>query len=164
MFEMNTVALPPEIMCWGPFSILTIFAERVDNEKSRFGVPLVSRRLQLFVPPIVLDRASQVPLHRQIHDQIAQAIRASAVDYEARLPSTRTMATLLGVSRNTVLSAYENLVADDLARGERGSGMRINTRRKKTLHGLRQVIRAAGYPVRVLALADPDGNPLTINF
>jgi GntR family transcriptional regulator / MocR family aminotransferase len=124
----------------------------------------VSRRLQLFVPPIALDRASDVPLHRQIHDQIAQAIHAGTIGYEARLPSTRVMARLLRVSRNTVLSAYADLAAGDLARGKRGSGMRINTGREKTPPGLRHVIRAAGYPARVLALADPDGNPLIISF
>jgi DNA-binding FadR family transcriptional regulator len=74
------------------------------------------------------------------------------------------MAGLLHVSRNTVLSAYDDLAADDLARGERGSGIRINTGRKKTANGLRHVIRAARYPTRVLSLADPDGNPLAINF
>jgi DNA-binding transcriptional regulator YhcF (GntR family) len=162
MLETNTVALPPEIMLLG--SSFTIFAKRVDNEKSHFRGPLVSRRLQLFAPPIVLDRASPLPLHRQIHDQIAQVIGGGAVDFEARLPSTRAMAKLLGVSRNTVLAAYDNLAAEDLARGERGSGMRVNTGRRKASHGLRQVIRAARYPARVLALSDPDGNPLVINF
>ena len=73
------------------------------------------------------------------------------------------MARLLGVSRNTVLAAYDDLAADGLARGERGAGMRINAA-AMTLSGLRHVIRAAGYPARALALADPDGNPLTINF
>jgi DNA-binding transcriptional regulator YhcF (GntR family) len=134
------------------------------NEKVHLRGPLVSRRLPLFVPPIVLDRASRLPLHQQIHDQIARAIRGGAVDYDARLPSTRVMAGLLRVSRNTVLAAYDDLAADDLAHGERGSGMRINATRKKTLHGLRHVIRAARYPTRVLTLSDPDGNPLTVNF
>jgi DNA-binding transcriptional regulator YhcF (GntR family) len=124
----------------------------------------VSRRLPLFVPPIVLDRASPLPLHRQIHTQIAQAIRGGAMDYEARLPSTRVMATLLGVSRNTVFAAYDNLAADDLERGERGSGMRINAYREGAPSGLRHVIRAARYPARVLTLSDPDGNPLNVNF
>lgn len=124
----------------------------------------MSRRLPLFVPPIVLDRASQLPLHRQIHDQIAQAIRLGAVDYDARLPSTRAMAKLLDVSRNTVLAAYDDLAADDLVQGQRGSGMRVNTRGNNRAVGLRHVIRAAGYPVRVLAMADPDGNPLILNF
>ena len=141
---------------------MTMIAELLDNEKSHLREPLVRNRLKLFVPPIALDRASGIPLHRQIHRQIAQAIRSGAVEYEARLPSTRVMAGLLCVSRNTVLAAYEDLAAEDLVRGEHGSGMRI-TRRNEKIFGLRQVIRAAGYPARVLALTDPDGNPLYIN-
>jgi len=33
-----------------------------------------------------------------------------------------------------------------------------------TWFGLQRVIRAAGYPARVVALKDPDGNPLYLNF
>jgi DNA-binding transcriptional regulator YhcF (GntR family) len=112
----------------------------------------------------MLDRASDVPLHRQIHQQIARAIRSGAAHYEARLPSSRTMARLLGVSRNTVLAAYEELAADGLARGKRGARMRVDNSPPATLFGLRRVLRAARYPARVLTLADPDGNPLFINF
>jgi len=141
----------------------------MDNEKSQTSEPRakqqphVKRRLELFVPPISLDRASKVPLHRQIHLQIAPAIRSGSIQYAARLPSTRIMAGLLGVSRNTVLAPYEDLAADGLARGERGAGMRVNGAATASF-GLRHVIRAASYPTRVLAVADPDGNPLYINF
>ncbi|HEX4134940.1 MAG TPA: GntR family transcriptional regulator [Bryobacteraceae bacterium] len=78
----------------------------------------LKRRPQLFIPPIALDRVSAVPLHRQIYGQIADAIRSGAVQYVARLPSTRVMAALLGVSRNTVLAAYEELAVEGLAQGE----------------------------------------------
>lgn len=112
----------------------------------------------------MLDRASKLPLHRQIHRQIARAIRDCKVPYEARLPSSRVLARILGVSRNTVLAAYDDLVAEGLARGERGAGMRVAAGPAMTLFGLRHLIRAAGYPARTLALVDPDGNPLIINF
>jgi DNA-binding transcriptional regulator YhcF (GntR family) len=124
-----------------------------------------NRRREFFVPSIVLDRASEVPLHQQISRQIAQAIRGGAVRNQARLPSTRAMANLLGVSRNTVLAAYDELAADALIRGERGAGMRVNhgaSSPEMSWFGLRQVIRAAGYPAKVLALEDTDGNPLYI--
>lgn len=123
--------------------------------------------MRLFLPPVMLDRASPVPLHRQIHHQIARSIRESAIDREARLPSTRVMAKLLRVSRNSVLAAYEELAADDLIRGERGAGMRITNAapvRETTSLGLRLVIQDAGYPARILQLADPDGNPFYINY
>jgi len=61
------------------------------------------------------------------------------------------------------LRPYENVAADGLARGERGAGMRVNGAAASSF-GLRHVIRAARYPARVLATADPDGNPLYINF
>lgn len=125
------------------------------------------RRRELFVPPIVLDRASRAPLHRQIYHQIARAIRNGSIPIEARVPSTQVMARLLRVFRNTVLAAHDDLAADGLVSGERGAGMRVNGTAsvpKLTLFGLRHVIRAAGYPARVLALADPDGDPFYISF
>jgi hypothetical protein len=33
-----------------------------------------------------------------------------------------------------------------------------------TWFGLRQVIRAAGYPARSVALAAPDGNPIYLHY
>jgi len=138
----------------------------VENEKSHLGGHFL-RRPQLFLPPISLDKKSPLSMQRQIHQQIGQAIRGGAIPYEARLPSSRTMARLLGVSRNTVLAAYDELVAEDLIRGERGAGMRVNrgsTVPDVTLFGLRQVVEAANYPARVLALEDPDGNSLYIRF
>lgn len=129
----------------------------------------MSRRPEFFVPEIVLDKASRVPLYGQIYRQIAGAIRSGTIHYGTRLPSTRVMARLLGVSRNTVLAAYDDLAADDLVRGERGAGMRVNGAAQldgsgPTWFRLRDVIRASGFPARVLALEDPDGNPLKIQY
>ncbi|STW66128.1 transcriptional regulator [Klebsiella michiganensis] len=38
----------------------------------------------------------------------------------AKLPATRELARLLGVSRNTVVSVYERLYADDLIETRQG--------------------------------------------
>lgn len=124
----------------------------------------MSHRRELFVPSIDLDRASSIPLHRQIYHQIARAIRSGAIPRNARLPATRVMARLLRVSRNTMLIAYDDLAADNLIRGKRGAGMWVNGDApvELTWFGLRHVIRAAGYPARILTLADPDGNFLYI--
>ena len=75
------------------------------------------------------------------------------------------MAKILGVSRNTVLAAYEELAADGLIRARRGSGTRLNggaTTSAPGLFGLERVIRVSGYPAKILAFTDPDGNPLYI--
>jgi len=120
------------------------------------------RRGECHLPEIVLDRASTVPLHRQIYSQIKQAVRGGCFPNGARLPSTRVLAKLLRVSRNTVLAAYDDLAADDLLRPRRGSGMRVchGAAPAMNLSGIAQVIREAGYPAKVLAIEDSDGNPL----
>jgi DNA-binding transcriptional MocR family regulator len=101
------------------------------------------------------------------HTFASPDFRAGEVPRGARLPSSRTMARLLGVSRNTVLAAFDDLAADDLLRGERGAGMRVQggaAAPEVTWFGLQQVIRAAGYPARVVTLADPDGNPIYLRY
>ena len=66
-----------------------------------------------------------------------------------------------------MLAAFDDLAEDDLLRSERGAGMRVQNGApvpEMTWFGLRRVIRAAGYPARVVNLTDPDGNPLYIHF
>ena len=116
----------------------------------------------LFLPQIILDRASS--LQAQIAGQIARAIRGGQAEEGARLPSTRVMAKLLGVSRNTVLAAYDILVSEDLVDGERGSCMRVKGSTRAPWFGLRDAIRASGYPARVLGIEDGDGNPVYLRF
>jgi DNA-binding transcriptional regulator YhcF (GntR family) len=126
----------------------------------------MSHRGELFVPLIDLDRTSSIALHCQIQAQIARAISSGAIPRNARLPATRVMARLLRVSRNTVLFAYDDLVANNIIRSERGAGMWVNgdLPRELTWFGLRQVIHAAAYPAKILTLADPDGNSIYIRI
>lgn len=119
------------------------------------------------LPGIALDRSCGETLQRQLYSRIAEAIRTGEIVRGARLPSTRSMANKLGVSRNTVLAAYDALVADELICGERGSGMRVSGGAETTgmqAIGLRRVLRDARYPVRAISLMDPDGNLLYVNF
>jgi GntR family transcriptional regulator/MocR family aminotransferase len=125
----------------------------------------VNRQRDLFWPSIALDRDSSTPLHLQVVRQIARAIRNGAPS-GCRLPSTRVLARLLGVSRNTVMTAYDDLVAAGLIRGRRGAGMLVSASGPHGVHALdpRQVLRAAQYPIRTLSLVDPDGTPLYLSF
>ena len=120
------------------------------------------RRKPLFLPPIVLDREASIPLHRQISTQIARAFRGG-VDEGARLPSSRMLAKLLGVSRNTVLSAYDELAAAGLIRGQRGAAMIVG-RRSAGLPDVLRLLRDAQYPSRTLTITDPDGAELYLNY
>lgn len=124
----------------------------------------MNRRRDFSLPRIVLDRASRHSLQRQIHDQIAAAIRSGAIGRDARLPSTRLMARLLCVSRNTVLAAYDDLVAEELIRGEPGAGMRVNGGAPVTALSLPRMLREARYPARIMLVNDMDANPLYISY
>jgi len=59
---------------------------------------------------LVLDRAR--PIGLQIVDGLRTRIRAGKLPAASRLPASRELAQLLGVSRSTVLSAYEQLYSE----------------------------------------------------
>jgi DNA-binding transcriptional MocR family regulator len=56
-----------------------------------------------------LDRGSNLPLHEQVFDQLRKMIDRNVLAPGTRLPSTRTLALKHGISRTTVLRAYEEL-------------------------------------------------------
>src|SRR5713101_2035829 len=52
-------------------------------------------------------RGASGPLYRRIYGALKSGIREGSFGPAARLPSTRALAADLGVSRNTVMLAYE---------------------------------------------------------
>lgn len=81
-------------------------------------------------PRTVLDKDAETPLYRQLYDWLRRDIESGQLPVGSRLPATRAMAERLGVSRNTVLVAYEHLLADGYAEGRVGSGTRVAGRRE----------------------------------
>jgi GntR family transcriptional regulator / MocR family aminotransferase len=118
----------------------------------------VSRRTNVVVPSIVLDRETPVAIYLQLARQLADAIRRGTLD-GARLPSTRTLAPLLGISRNTVLSAYDELIALGLIEARRGSGTHVPGTTSGSFATL-SLLRAAQYPGRTLHVLDMDGGSI----
>jgi hypothetical protein len=55
--------------------------------------------------------ANPEPLQKQLIERLQQAILAGRLPAGSRLPSSRLLATEMGVSRNTVVIAYEHLAA-----------------------------------------------------
>ena len=71
---------------------------------------------------IKIDAASPVPKHRQIYAALRRAILEGRLQAYDALPSTRQLAAELGVSRNTVMVAYELLLAEGYVVGRGGAG------------------------------------------
>ena len=72
-----------------------------------------------------INRSSKTP----VFEQICEAIRTRAISNDltegTTLPPTRVFATELGVSRSTIVTAYEQLVAEGYLQGLRGSGYTV---------------------------------------
>ena len=79
------------------------------------NVPFMATRLM----------AGAAPLSRQLYDEIRAAIVQGRLGAGARLPSSRSLSVQLGVARNTVLLAFDQLVAEGYLEGRVGSGMRV---------------------------------------
>jgi len=68
------------------------------------------------------DREGPAPLTAQIVGQLRDALADGRLATGERLPSTRTLADLLGVSRTVVTAAYAQLFAEGWVEGRHGSG------------------------------------------
>jgi GntR family transcriptional regulator / MocR family aminotransferase len=62
------------------------------------------------------------PLHRQTYRALREAILGGRLQGGERLVSSRLLARDLGISRNTILQAYDQLVAEGYATTRAGSG------------------------------------------
>jgi GntR family transcriptional regulator/MocR family aminotransferase len=69
-----------------------------------------------------LDRTAAEPVYRQVLRLMQQAILTSQLLPGAKLPSSRTLATDLGIARNTVLHVYDQLTAEGYVISTTGSG------------------------------------------
>src|SRR5688572_25319784 len=59
-----------------------------------------------------VNRSLSAPLYWQLYTNLRTAILAGRLKKGTKLPSTRALASELNVSRNTVLNAYEQLLAE----------------------------------------------------
>jgi GntR family transcriptional regulator / MocR family aminotransferase len=74
-----------------------------------------------------IDRASRTPLTRQIYMQVRSAVLSGALRPGTRVPSSRAMASKLGVARASVVSAYDHLLAEGYVESRQGSGTFISS-------------------------------------
>jgi GntR family transcriptional regulator / MocR family aminotransferase len=72
--------------------------------------------------PVVVHRAGGVPLAAQVSAQVRAAITDGVLRAGDRLPSTRDLAAMLGVSRTVVTTAYATLFTEGWLEGRHGSG------------------------------------------
>ncbi|GAA4523158.1 MocR-like pyridoxine biosynthesis transcription factor PdxR [Amycolatopsis samaneae] len=75
---------------------------------------------------IEIDRSSPEPLYRQVRRALEHGIAVGTFDPGHRLPSSRELSVQLGVSRNTINLAYQELVAEGFVESRERSGLFVN--------------------------------------
>jgi GntR family transcriptional regulator/MocR family aminotransferase len=86
------------------------------------GTPMKAAPTAGLTPYIPFDRTSGVPFYTQIYDGYRTAILSGRLGPGQRLPSTRTLAAELRISRLPVLNAFEQLLHEGYLEGKVGSG------------------------------------------
>jgi GntR family transcriptional regulator/MocR family aminotransferase len=82
----------------------------------------MKRAASEIVPLLALDRAAAKPLYRQLYEGFREAILAGRLGAGQRLPSTRSLAGELQISRLPVLTAFEQLLAEGYFESRTGAG------------------------------------------
>ncbi|WP_241525747.1 PLP-dependent aminotransferase family protein [Pseudophaeobacter leonis] len=72
-----------------------------------------------------IDRSATTPVFEQICAAIRSQVASGDMALGSKLPPTRVFATELGVSRSTIVTAYEQLVAEGYLSSQQGSGYRL---------------------------------------
>ena len=97
-----------------------------------------------------LDKQSKTPLFRQLYAAIKQAILSGQMAPGMQLPPTREFCLSLLISRQTVLNAYEQLLAEGYLLGSVGKGTYVNqqlpARAVSLVQGSRALFPSAGTP------------------
>jgi len=75
---------------------------------------------------IILNHHTQTPIYLQISNQLKEMILKGEITDGFVLPSERTMAKLVGVHRNTIIKAYNELKSEELLYSVQGKGYTVS--------------------------------------
>jgi len=75
---------------------------------------------------ILPELTSEQSLYQQLYEGLRQAILSGRLGAGVRLPSTRDLTATLSVSRNTVMAAFEQLVAEGYLESRVGDGTYVS--------------------------------------
>lgn len=89
---------------------------------------MIKRTPESMLADSSLDRSQATPLHQQVSDRIKRAISTGSLRPGARLPSSRSLATQLSISRATVELAYSILAGEGYLTRQNAAGTRVAAR------------------------------------
>jgi GntR family transcriptional regulator / MocR family aminotransferase len=120
------------------------------------------------LPVVELAASRAVPLYEQLYLELRRQILGGRLRRGARLASTRDLARHLGVSRFTVVTALERLIAEGYLLTRAGAGtfvaatlpdraMRVSARRSPTVreHDVAASLSSRGHRLKLLHVTGP---------
>jgi DNA-binding transcriptional MocR family regulator len=134
----------------------------------------MAKRAQAFAWHSISLEHFSGPLHRKLYLATREQILRGDLGRGQRLPSSRVLAKLLGLSRNTVLRVYDRLADEGYVTARVGCGTHVKSaltcvqersllvraERTKRTGKLGEVFRKSHYPVRSATFQDCNGNLL----
>jgi GntR family transcriptional regulator/MocR family aminotransferase len=91
----------------------------------RITVPVVTNERGPVALLVRIDRDEELPLHEQIERSLREQIQSGRLAPSTRLPSTRGLASALGVSRGVITEAYGQLAAEGYLTTRQGAPVRV---------------------------------------
>ena len=82
-----------------------------------------------------IDFNEDEPIYLQIENYIKNMINNNMVVANGKLPATRELSRILGVSRNSIITAYENLEDEGVVYTVKRKGTFISPSKSKTEEG-----------------------------
>ena len=113
---------------------------------------------------LYLDPGSKLNLQAQIRQKLVEAIHLEILKPGSRLPASRKLAEQLGVARNTVVLACQQLVAEGLLTGRSRSGLYVAERVARPVAGTNGAGERAAITGRWQQWLKSRANPDTANF
>lgn len=118
------------------------------DQTIKIGGSGVAKRAAEVPAWVVLDPSSGTPYYRQLYEGMRAEILSGRLPARARLPSTRAVAAEVGVSRTTVVAAFDQLLAEGYLEGKTGSGTYVAPSIPDDLLGVRGGTRPEVRPPR----------------
>ncbi|MCP5082936.1 MAG: PLP-dependent aminotransferase family protein [Alphaproteobacteria bacterium] len=75
---------------------------------------------------VALESGAAKPAYQQLYEQVRDLILSGRLPSGARLPSTRSYSKELGLSRTTLIAAYDQLVSEGYLEARRGAGIFVS--------------------------------------
>lgn len=94
----------------------------------------MKQKFNLIFDGMSIDRMAASAIHLQIYQFIQVSIATGRLPIGSRLPSTRALAEMLKVSRNSVVLAYEQLTLEGHLDSRAGSGTRVSRATLESSH------------------------------